>query len=237
MTRQKRTYTDISGILLVDKDKGWTSFDAVNLVKRRFNIKKVGHCGTLDPLATGLLVLVLGKATKLAATFSGADKSYEASIKLGQKTSTLDAEGEVTEEKDCSFVTQEKVLEVLQGFKDEQFQIPPMFSAIKKDGVPLYKLARKGKIIEREPRKITIHELELTSFNLPLFSINVHCSKGTYIRTLADDIGTKLTCGAYLNSLRRTASGEFDISKSNTTETIKKWKIEDLEEQLLMVNG
>jgi tRNA pseudouridine55 synthase len=216
-----------SGILLVDKPKGWTSHDVVNLVKCRFNVK-VGHCGTLDPAASGLLVLVLGKATKLSSDLSGFDKVYEGTVLFGLETDSQDMDGEVIAEKDTSSLTQEDVLEVFNSFLGEQEQIPPMYSAVKKDGKKLYELAREGKVIEREPRRINISLLEVLKFYLPKADFRVKCSKGTFIRTLCSDIGKKLNTGAVLFDLRRTASGEFDIEDAFSVEEIKTWTQDDL---------
>lgn len=213
---------DQAGVLLVDKPKDWTSHDVVNFV-RRFGLKKVGHCGTLDPQATGLLVLVIGRATKLSQRFSGQDKVYEGTLELGKETDSQDAEGKVIAEADWSHVTNNDLRKVAEGFVGDIMQIPPMVSAIKKGGKKLYELARKGIEVERDPRPITIHELEWSEFNLPFASFRTHCSKGTYVRTLCSDIGKKLGCGAYLTALRRTASGNFDIAGAFEMDLIKTW--------------
>jgi tRNA pseudouridine55 synthase len=217
-----------SGILLVDKPAEWTSHDVVNCVRRRFNVRKVGHCGTLDPNATGLLVLVLGKATKLSERLSGQDKTYEGTMRLGVETSTQDREGDVTAVKDPSGVTRQALNDAFATFRGDILQLPPMVSAIKKDGRPLYKLARKGLEVEREPRPVTIHTLELLELRLPDVDFRVACSKGTYVRTLCADIGAKLGCGAHLYALRRLSSGRFDVKGSVTMETIKNWDREAL---------
>jgi tRNA pseudouridine55 synthase len=217
------------GVLLVDKPKGWTSFDVVNMVRSRFNIPKVGHCGTLDPAASGLLVLMLGKFTKLSQKFSGEDKVYQSDMLLGTETDSQDMDGKITAENDYSQITEEQVKEVIASFIGEQEQIPPMFSAKKKDGKRLYKLARQGIEVEREAKEITIESIEIEEINLPHAKFTVKCSKGTYIRTLCTDMGTKLGCGAVLFDLRRTLSGKFDLKDAVTVETIKSWEQPDLE--------
>ena len=216
------------GILLVDKPLDWTSFDVVNMVRSRFNIPKVGHCGTLDPAATGLLVLVLGRFTRLAEHFSGENKSYDAVVRLGAETPSMDTETEIISEKDYSMVTAEKLEEVMNMFRGDIMQIPPMVSAVKVGGKKLYELARQGKEIEREPRPITIHKLTVNDFAPPMVDISVDCSKGTYIRSLASDIGRELGCGAMLNALRRTGSGNFSVADAVTVETVKTWEQADL---------
>ena len=217
-----------SGILLVDKPQEWTSHDVVNFVRSRFNIKKVGHCGTLDPAATGLLVLVLGIMTKKSQELSGSDKTYTGTILFGKETDSQDMEGEVTAEHDTSHLTEEMVREEFAKFEGPQQQIPPMVSAVKKGGKKLYELAREGKTIEREPRDIVINSIRVTGINLPYADFEVSCSKGTYIRTLCSDIGDNLKCGGVLYSLRRTHSGDFSIDDAHTVEEIKEWEQEDL---------
>ncbi len=218
------TEQDDSGILLVDKPSEWTSHDVVNCVRRRFNLKKVGHCGTLDPLATGLLVLVLGKATKLADRLSGQDKTYVGTMRLGVQTTSQDADGEVTATADTTNVTPQDVTTVMARFVGPQLQLPPMVSALKKDGKALYKLARKGIEVERERRPVTIHRLNIISIDLPDVQFEVACSKGSYVRTLCADIGEQLGCGAHLAQLRRTRSGQFDVADSFTMDDIKTWE-------------
>jgi tRNA pseudouridine55 synthase len=211
-----------SGLLLVDKPAGWTSHDVVGYL-RRFKVGKVGHCGTLDPGATGLLVIVLGRATKLADKFSGQDKFYQGIMTLGTVTTTQDADGEVTATADWSQITADAVAETCAAFVGDQMQTPPMYSAVKIDGQRLYKLARKGKEIDRMPRPITIHSFTVDVVDLPDVSISVGCSKGTYVRTLCADVGDRLGCGAYLKSLRRTGCGELTIAEATDMETIKTW--------------
>jgi tRNA pseudouridine55 synthase len=222
-----------SGILLVDKPSEWTSHDVVGCIRRRFKVKKVGHCGTLDPAATGLLVIVLGKATKLSQRLSTQDKVYTGTMLLGVETDSQDADGEVTATHDASGVTPEELRRVAAKFEGEIEQIPPMVSAVKVNGQPLYKLARKGQVIEREPRPATIHKLEFKEINLPEATLEVHCSKGTYIRTLCADIGHELGCGAHLKSLRRLRSGRFSVENAHTIDTIKTWEREQLFENYI----
>jgi len=192
-------FSPLDGALLVDKPPGPTSHDVVDAIRRRFGIKKVGHCGTLDPNATGLLIIVLGRATKLSERLMGDDKVYEGTIK----------------------------------FVGDQMQLPPMVSAIKKDGVPLYKLARKGIEIEREPRLVHIYNFRFTTCQPPLAEFCVACTKGTYIRSLANDLGEKLGCGAHLTALRRTASGRFDVADALKLEAILKLPVTELEKRVL----
>lgn len=212
---------DTDGILLVDKPKTWTSFDVVNAMKWQFNIPKIGHCGTLDPAATGLLVLVLGKFTRLSQTLAGDDKVYEADILLGTETDSADMDGKVTAEKGIEGITEAQVRKVIKGFVGDQMQIPPMTSAVKKEGRKLYELARKGIEIEREARPVTFHTISIDSVELPHVRITVKCSKGTYIRTLASDIGNQLGCGGVLFNLKRTHSGRFSLKDALSVETLK----------------
>ncbi len=214
--------TEPSGVLLVDKPPAWTSHDVVKFI-RGFGIRKVGHCGTLDPAATGLLVVVIGRATKLTERFAGQDKAYEGVMELGTETFSQDAEGEIIATGDWSQVTETQVRETFARFAGEQMQVPPMVSAVKKGGKKLYEMARKGIVIDRDPRPITIHRLEIKKINLPEIHLQVKCSKGTYVRTLCADIGTELGCGAYLKNLRRTVSGRFSISEAFPLEEIKTW--------------
>ena len=212
---------DVSGVLLVDKPRDWTSFDVVNFVRSRFNVPKVGHCGTLDPAATGLLVLMLGAFTRRSEHFSCDDKTYEGTLQLGKVTDSGDLEGAVLREADFSSVTGDELREVFRRFTGEQMQTPPMVSAVKVGGKKLYELARKGVEVEREPRRIVISRLEMRGFNPPFCDFTVDCSKGTYIRTLCADIGEALGCGGVLAALRRTRSGSFDVSDAVDLEMLK----------------
>ncbi len=218
--RRRREPDPFDGILLVDKPTGWTSHDVVAKIRNHFKFSKVGHGGTLDPLATGLLVLLIGKGTKLSDRIMGGDKTYEGTMHLGVTTSSQDADGEVLEEKDASHITREQVEAAIENYLGDIEQIPPMVSAIKKDGVALYKLARKGKEIEREPRKIHVFSYEVTGFDNPFVHFRVQSTKGTYVRTLAHDLGNDLGVGASLHALRRTASGKLNIENAHSMENI-----------------
>lgn len=218
-----------SGVLLVDKPKEWTSFDVVNFVRSHFNVPKVGHCGTLDPAATGLLVLVLDKFTQLSSKFSGEDKIYEATLQLGLETDSYDADGTIIAQHDWSHVTEEQLRQALESMVGEQMQVPPMVSAVKRDGKKLYELARQGIEVQRESKPITIFSLDITNCNLPYCDFTLHCSKGTYVRTICSDIGKKLGCGGMLSALRRTQSGKFSIDDAITIDKLKTFTQADLE--------
>jgi tRNA pseudouridine55 synthase len=200
----------MDGALLLDKPLGVSSNFALQKAKKIMGARKAGHGGTLDPLASGLLVVVFGEATKFAGPLLDGDKEYLATLQLGVTTATGDAEGDVLERRPID-ANDADVQEVLGRFRGEIEQIPPMYSALKRDGVPLYKLARRGEEVERKPRRVSISQLDLRAFHSPLMEIRVRCSKGTYIRTLAQDIGAALGCGAHLAALRRTGSGRFRI--------------------------
>lgn len=206
------------GILIVNKPDGITSHDVVSKVRRRFNIRKVGHAGTLDPLATGVLVLLLGKATKLSNSFMGFDKAYRSTMILGTATRTADTQGEVVEQRPFENVTEGDLLKVVENFRGDIQQIPPMYSAIKHKGKKLYELARQGIEVEREPRPIRISRLEIERINLPDVQFYVECSKGTYIRQLAADIGDALGCGACISQIQRVKVGEFHLDDAVTIE-------------------
>ncbi|MBT9521176.1 MAG: tRNA pseudouridine(55) synthase TruB [Dechloromonas sp.] len=211
----KKTWKQVDGVLLLDKPIGLTSNDALQKARRLFSAAKGGHTGTLDPLATGLLPLCFGEATKFSADLLDADKTYEAVIKLGVTTDSGDAEGKVTA---TSTVNTEKaaILKLLPQFTGDIQQIPPMHSALKRDGRPLYELARQGIEVEREARAVTIHAIDLLDFAGDLLTLRVACSKGTYIRVLAADIGAALGCGAHLSALRRTRVGDLDLDGAVT---------------------
>jgi tRNA pseudouridine55 synthase len=210
-----RTYRSLDGVLLFDKPLELSSNDALQKVRRLFQAEKAGHTGTLDPLATGLLPICFGEATKFSMALLDADKTYRALLRLGQTTTTGDAEGEIIAEHPVE-VQQSDVDSVLAKFRGEIQQLPPMHSALKHQGKPLYEYIRKGETIERELRSVVIHELLLNSFSGNEMDITVRCSKGTYIRTLAEDIGAALGCGAHLIGLRRTAIAHFDLSDGYT---------------------
>lgn len=197
------------GILNIDKPGGMTSHDVVNRIRRLTGIRRVGHAGTLDPLATGVLLVCLGRATRLVEYLVGQPKIYEAVIRLGQSTDTYDADGEILIERSVDDVSPERLVEKLAQFRGVIQQLPPMYSAVKRDGQPLYKLARQGIEVERAAREVTIHTLELLDFTLPDVRLRVTCSSGTYIRSLAHDLGETLGCGAHIRALRRTAVGDY----------------------------
>jgi len=228
---------EFEGILLVDKPQGITSHDVVDRLRRKLRMKKIGHAGTLDPLATGLLIMLIGKATKVSQFLISLDKAYEGTFLLGLETDSQDADGEVIAEKPLpDGLTEEMVLSEMQGFLGDQYQTPPMFSAKKIDGVPLYKMARKGKTIEREPRFIRINELKLESFVSPKGRFFMDCSKGTYVRTVVHDLGQRLGCGAHLQSLRRTRIDQFEISNALTLEEIYDIPLGEFQNHLIPVN-
>jgi tRNA pseudouridine55 synthase len=201
----------VRGILLLDKPTGMTSNSALQQVKRLYKAQKAGHTGSLDPLADGLLPICFGAATKISAFLLDADKHYWVRVKLGVTTSTADSEGDVLETRPVDGISEDDVRLAVTGFQGEIQQIPPMYSALKHKGERLYKLAREGREVEREPRNITIHRIEMSGFELPEFEIEVHCSKGTYVRTLAEDIGEQLGCGAHVTALRRTGVGPYGV--------------------------
>ncbi len=221
-----------SGILLVDKPAGWTSHDVVAFLRARFNAVKVGHCGTLDPAATGLLVMVLGKFTKLSQKFSGEDKVYSGTILLGTETDSQDMDGNVIRTADWSGVTEEALKEAFSSFIGEIEQIPPMVSAVKKDGERLYELARQGIEVEREAKLVTVHSIEVENVDLPYADFTVRCSKGTYVRTLCSDVGRKLGCGGALYRLNREKSGEFLLKDAYPVDEIRNWTQEDLADHM-----
>lgn len=209
-----KTFTSTDGALLVDKPAGPTSHDIVDAVRKIFGVQKVGHCGTLDPQATGLLIIVLGQATKLSERLMADDKVYSGTICLGTTTNSYDADGEVVSSLPVPPLTLELLDEVAGSFVGDLLQEPPMVSAVKKDGVPLYKLARKGVEVERKPRLVSIYRFRFTSYEEPYGVFRVACTKGTYVRSLAHDLGQKIGCGAHLATLRRHVSGRFDVDNA-----------------------
>jgi tRNA pseudouridine55 synthase len=200
--------------ILVDKPIDWTSFDVVHRVRDLFHVKKVGHAGTLDPKATGLLILCTGRRTKDIDLYSGREKEYEGVMQLGATTASLDSETPLEDRRDYSSVTEERLRAVIEAHLGTQMQLPPMYSAVKHSGKPLYKYARKGRSMEREPREVTISEFELLTVELPLVQFRVVCSKGTYIRALVDQCGKELGCGAFLHELRRTRIGDLSLGQA-----------------------
>ena len=211
---RKRKGRAVHGIILLDKPAGLSSNAALQQVKRLFNAQKAGHTGSLDPLATGLLPLCLGEATKITSYLLDADKKYQGIAKLGVRTNTADAEGDILQTRAVPVLSDSTIEMALDSFRGEISQIPPMHSALKLNGKPLYELARQGIEVERQPRHVTIYDLKKGKFDNDELELFVHCSKGTYIRTLVEDLGEILECGAHLKSLRRTATGPFDISQA-----------------------
>ena len=227
---------DLEGVLLIDKPSGLTSHDVVDRVRRKLKMKRIGHAGTLDPLATGLLIILVGKATKLSQYLMSLDKVYEGTITLGVATNTYDAEGEVMTTIPVPELGEDAVAETLTSFIGDQYQTPPMFSAVKINGQPLYKLARKGMEVEREPRFIRISRFDVTRFESPEIDFVLNCTKGTYVRTLASDIGEKIGCGAHLSGLRRTASDKFHIKDAIELEAFQEADRETISNILIAKN-
>ena len=212
MSKPRKRGRDIHGVFLLDKPQGMSSNDIMQKVKRIFQANKAGHTGALDPLATGMLPICLGEATKFSQFLLDADKRYLVTAKLGERTDTSDAEGQIVESRDVNVKTPE-ILTALEQFRGNILQVPTMFSALKHNGKPLYEYARQGITVEREARPITIFELNFIEYNAPYLTLEVHCSKGTYIRTLVDDLGETLGCGAHVTMLRRTAVADYPTEK------------------------
>ena len=224
------------GVLIVDKPAGPTSHDVVDAVRRVLGIRRVGHGGTLDPLATGLLIVLAGRATKLSDRFLGADKTYEGTLRLGEATDTQDAEGELVRTADAAGVTRAHVEAGMAALTGDLLQTPPMASAVKVDGVALYKLARRGETIERKPRLIHVYAFTLTAFRPPEADFVVKCTKGTYVRTLAHDLGERLGCGAHLRALRRTACGELSVLQALPLDQLVRMDRTELCQRLLPIH-
>ena len=212
MSKPRKRGRDIHGVFLLDKPQGMSSNDIMQKVKRIFQANKAGHTGALDPLATGMLPICLGEATKFSQFLLDADKRYLVTAKLGERTDTSDTEGQIVETRDVKVKTPE-ILTALEQFRGDILQVPTMFSALKHNGKPLYEYARQGITVEREARPITIFELNFIQYNAPYLTLEVHCSKGTYIRTLVDDLGEALGCGAHVTMLRRTAVADYPTEK------------------------
>lgn len=226
-------FDPLDGALLVDKPAGCTSHDVVDDIRRRFGIKKVGHCGTLDPNATGLLIIVLGRGTKLSEKLMSDDKVYEGDIKFGVTTDSYDADGEVTATAPVPPLTLEQLNEAAASFIGDLQQIPPMVSAKKQGGVALYKLARKGIEVVREPRLVHIYNYRFTAYAEPLAKFRVACTKGTYVRSLAHELGQKLGCGAHLATLRRVTSGKWDVADALTLDAVLALPLGELERRVI----
>jgi tRNA pseudouridine55 synthase len=226
---------EMEGVLLVDKPKGLTSHDVVYHLRRKLQMKKIGHAGTLDPMATGVLVMLIGKATRISQYLMSVDKVYEGEATLGVITDSQDAEGEIMETREVPALSETTVRDTMKTFLGDQYQTPPMHSAIKIDGVKLYHLARKGEVVEREPRFIRIAAFDLLSFALPKLTFRLDCTKGTYVRTVASDLGQKLGPGAHLSGLRRTASGKFTIEQCLPLDQSEALPLPEIEKRLIPV--
>jgi tRNA pseudouridine55 synthase len=224
---------ELEGILLVDKPRDHTSHDVVARLRGKLKMKRVGHAGTLDPMATGLLIILVGKATRVSQYLISLDKEYEGTVEFGKVTDTQDADGEMMETRPVPPLTEAEIKAAIQGFLGDQYQMPPMYSAIKIDGVPLYKSARKGEEVEREPRFIRVMNWDITRLALPQFDFRLRCTKGTYVRTLAHDLGQKLGCGAFLAALRRTATDKFNVSQALTLDELLALPLPEIEKRLI----
>jgi tRNA pseudouridine55 synthase len=223
-----QTFDSFDGALLIDKPAGPTSHDVVAAIRRQFRFDKVGHAGTLDPNATGLLIILLGKGTKLSERLMGSDKVYEGTIKFGETTDSYDSDGEITASLPLLPMSVEELNAAASAFTGDQMQTPPMVSAIKKDGVPLYKLARKGVEVERKPRLIHIYSFRFSAYTEPFGTFRAACTKGTYVRSLAHDLGQKLGCGAHLATLRRISSGAFQVEDALPTDQLLEMDLKQL---------
>ena len=217
----KSLTADPDGVLLVDKAEGMTSHDVVALARKKLGTRKIGHCGTLDPIATGLLLLTVGRGTKVQDLLMSEDKEYAGTFVLGLTTDTQDCQGEVIQQRPVPLLDENQIRSAFEKFCGDFYQLPPMVSAKKHRGVPLYKLARQGKVIEREPRLVHVYRYSIERIALPEIDFSVLCSKGFYVRTYAHDIGEALRCGGHLKSLRRLKSGRFDVANAITVEEIK----------------
>jgi tRNA pseudouridine55 synthase len=226
-------FSPLDGAILVDKPSGPTSHDVVDAIRRKFGIKKVGHCGTLDPNATGLLIIVLGRGTKLSEKMMSDDKVYEGTVKFGEATNSYDSDGEIISTAPVPPLTLDQLNEAAAAFVGDQMQTPPMVSAVKKDGVPLYKLARKGIEVEREPRLVHIYNFRFTNYEPPLGRFRIACTKGTYVRSIAHELGQKLGCGGHLATLRRVTSGKFDVADATSLDDVLKLTAAELEKKVI----
>jgi len=224
---------EFDGVLLIDKPGAHTSHDVVARLRGILKMKRIGHAGTLDPMATGLLVMLVGKATRLSQYLMSVEKEYTGTIELGKVTNTQDAEGDILTTTPVPLLTEDDVRKALAGFLGDQYQIPPMFSAIKIAGKPLYKSARAGEEVEREPRFIRVMNYEVTRWASPEIDFRVLCTKGTYVRTLAHDLGLRLGCGAHLRALRRISSGTLNVSRAVTLEQLQKMTPAEIDQVLV----
>jgi tRNA pseudouridine55 synthase len=221
------------GALLVDKPAGPTSHDVVDNIRRHFRIRKVGHCGTLDPAATGLLIIVLGRATKLSEKMMSDDKVYSGAVKFGEATDSYDADGELVSSLPVPPLSLEELNQAAAGFIGDLLQTPPMVSAVKKDGIPLYKLARKGVEVERQPRLVHVYNFRFSDYQEPYGSFRVACTKGTYVRSMAHELGQQVGCGAHLARLRRESSGKFDVQDAITYEQVLQSSDAELQQRII----
>jgi len=228
-----REFSPLDGALLIDKPAGPTSHDVVDAIRRRFGIRKVGHCGTLDPAATGLLIIVLGQATKLSEKMMSDDKVYEGAAKFGEATDSYDADGKIVSTAPVPPLTLDQLNAAAATFVGDLMQTPPMVSAVKKDGVPLYKLARKGIEVAREPRLVHIYHFRFLSYESPVGQFRISCTKGTYVRSLAHELGQKIGCDAHLAALRRTVSGKFDVAAATKLDEVLQWPVAELEKRVI----
>src|SRR5438105_2334173 len=228
-------FTALDGAILIDKPSGRTSHDVVDAIRRQFGIKKVGHCGTLDPNATGLLIIVLGRGTKLSERLMSDDKVYEGTIKFGESTDSYDADGEITGSLPVPPLTVEELNTAATEFIGDLMQTPPMVSAVKKAGVPLYKLARKGIEVQREPRLIHIYNFRFSAYEEPMARFRLPCTKGTYVRSIAHELGQKIGCGAHLAALRRITSGKFEVADSIPFEDVLNCTTRQLEQRVIPI--
>jgi tRNA pseudouridine55 synthase len=221
---QSHDYSGDGVVLFIDKSLDWTSFDVVKKVRALFDVRKVGHAGTLDPQATGLMIVCTGKKTKSIEQFVGLEKEYTGSCEMGVRTPSFDMETAVSESKDSSTVTEQQIEDVAKSFFGKQLQLPPMYSAVKYGGKPLYQYARSGKTVERTEREIDVMKFEILKVHVPYVDFCIVCSKGTYIRSLVDEMGIRLGCGAALTALRRTRIGEYTVAKAKTIEQLIEWR-------------
>jgi tRNA pseudouridine55 synthase len=226
-------FDTLDGAILIDKPAGPTSHDVVDAIRDEFKLKKVGHCGTLDPNATGLLIIVLGRGTKLSEKLMSSDKVYEGTIKFGEATDSYDADGELVASLPVPPVSLEELNRLAEQFVGDQMQMPPMVSAVKKDGVPLYKLARKGIEVERKPRLVHVYNFKFSDYHEPLGHFRVACTKGTYVRSLAHELGQKVGCGAHLANLRRVVSGKFNVADAIEFEQVLGLPLSELEKRVI----
>lgn len=226
---------ELEGILLVDKPREHTSHDVIARLRKKLQMKRIGHAGTLDPMATGLLVILVGKATKASQYIVSLDKEYTGTIELGKTTNSQDADGEVMATAPVPDLTPEELERHMKSFLGDQYQTPPMHSAIKVGGVPLYKMAHKGKEVEREPRFIRIHSFELLGYEKPHVHFRLRCTKGTYVRTVAHDLGNRIGCGGHLSKLVRTATDKFRLEQALPLEEILELPVRDIAARLISV--